>query len=66
VGVGAAVGVGTGVGEGVGVAEASYQFQTIVEGLEITNVITDELPEAGTLPVPNQPEHVYPEAGDET
>lgn len=66
--VGAAVGeaVGLVVGAGVGVAEASYQFQVIVEGAVIINVVADELPEDGTLPVPNQPEQVYPEAGDET
>ena len=66
--VGAAVGVAVGltVGAGVGVAEASYQFQVIVEGAVIANVVADELPEDGTLPVPDQPEQVYPEAGDET
>ena len=70
VGVGVAVGVGEGVGEGegegVGVTEASYQFQTIVDGAVIANVVTDEVPEADTLPVPVQPEQVIPEAGDET
>ena len=72
VAVGEAVGlvvgasVGAAVGAGVGVAEASYQFQVIVEGAVIANVLTDELPEDGTLPVPDQPEQVYPEAGDET
>jgi hypothetical protein len=64
--VGTGVGVGAAVGAGVGVAEASYQFQVIVEGAVIANVLTDELPEDGTLPVPDQPEQVYPEAGDET
>ena len=64
--VGAGVGVGAAVGAGVGVAEASYQFQVTVEGAVIANVIADELPEDGTLPVPDQPEQVYPDAGDET
>jgi hypothetical protein len=58
--------VGAVVGAGVGVAEASYQFQVIVEGAVIAKVVADEPPEDGTLPVPDQPEQVYPEAGDET
>jgi hypothetical protein len=71
-GVGACVGVAVGeavglaVGAGVGVAEASNQFQVIVEGAVIANVVADEVPEDATLPVPDQPEQVYPEAGDET
>ena len=67
-GVGACVGVAVGkaVGTGVGVTEASYQFQVIVEGAVIVNVVADEVPEDATLPVPDQPEQVYPEAGDET
>jgi len=65
-GVAVGVAVGLAVGAGVGVAEASYQFQVIVEGAVIANVVADELPEDATLPIPDQPEQVYPEAGDET
>ena len=64
VGVGVGVGVGEGVGVGVGVV--SIQFQVILEGVVIANVTTDELPEAGTLPVPVHPEQTNTVSGDDT
>jgi hypothetical protein len=36
-----------------------FQFQVIVEGALIVNVTADALPEAGTLPVPDQPVQTY-------
>lgn len=63
VGVGTSVGDGEGVGDGVGeglvgVGEGAMlvHVQVIVEGALIVNVVTDAPPEAGTLPVPIQPE----------
>lgn len=36
-----------------------FQFQVIVEGAVIVNVVADAVPEAGTLPVPVQPVQTY-------
>lgn len=61
-------GADVGIDEGVDVGEAVSEThdQVRVEGDVIVNVTTDEPPEPGTLPVPTQPEQVYPESGDET
>ena len=66
VGVAVCTGVGVGVGVGVAVGVVLTQFQVSVEGAVIANAVADDVPEAGTLPVPDQPEQAYPEAGDET
>lgn len=62
---GVGVGVGVAVGGGVGVA-GKAQFQVKAEGAEIVKEVADVPPEDGTLPVPDQPEQVYPEAGEDT
>jgi hypothetical protein len=48
-----------------------FQFQVIVEGALMVNVTADAVPEAGALPVPDQPVQTYwvpepPETGDAT
>lgn len=55
-GEGVAVGDGDGVGDGEGEGGTSVHVQVIVEGDIIVNVTTGKLPDAGTLPVPIQPE----------
>ncbi len=64
----AGVGVGVGVEVGVAVGVELTHIQVRDDGAVIANgvLIADVLPEAGTLPVPDQPEQMYPEAGDET
>ena len=59
VGVAVCEGVGVGV-PGVGVGVELAQFQVSAEGAVIANAVSmaEELPEAGTLPVPDQPEQV--------
>jgi hypothetical protein len=65
--IGVGEGVGDGVGEGVGVGVAGRtQFHVMLDGAVIAKEIADVSPVVGTLPVPVQPEHVYPEDGDET
>ncbi len=56
VGVGWSVGTGVKVGGGVGEGGTLVHVQLRVEGAVIANVVTAALPEAGTLPVPVQPE----------
>jgi hypothetical protein len=36
-----------------------FQFQAIVEGAPMVNVTADDVPVAGTLPVPVQPVQTY-------
>ena len=48
-----------------------FQVQAIVEGALIAKVTADELPEAGILPVPDQPVQTYcvpvpPDTGEAT
>ena len=58
VAVGLAVGVGVGfAGAGVGV-DGRLQVQVWLEGAVIVKATADVPPDAGTLPVPDQPEQV--------
>ncbi len=67
VGFGVGLAVGLGVGLGVAVGEVPVpQFQVMLEGAVMVKVVAEVVPEEGTLPVPDHPEHVYPDDGEDT